>query len=504
MAPLEPPIGVSKKISGMALVRTATRCYMEEIDEKPCPNTTRIETLPVEIIQEVLGYLDDYNDLLNIILASRYLHHIFKGDCLRIQKQVTLNSINPDLLNTAIATICVRRDRPPCQRLHIHPSSISAHPFPDNPRGMSELHFLYRTVQKVADKFVAKSLLDNHEEMPSNDPLRPSVGLPLTREERSGLEWALLRYEVMARAIGRPVSQDSPLLPYHKQRALFSAMSVLELQQLFTLHAWMLNEYRQWNHEFIQSFVDEIMQAAEKAAPVRHATVSTLEVNVGVNPIMVHARTALGRAELQRGIPYLCREQQRRGGRWESDRLLSRLQGLGLRFFLKMCEKTPAQRHAAMLYAHRNLDCLQSDFLLSGFRHRRRRAGSTTNLLCNYMRLQHGPLPNTFVEQYIMMLDENRHIMRKEAGYFLLQTGWWFWGDARLKAMGFEKYPTFDEERSTDEQLDSLATWAVTYRASRYAKPLFPRDAIGADVELPFKAWDEIVIKYRTLGHPHH
>jgi len=454
------------------------------------------------------------------------VYFIFKGARLRVQKQVTLNSINPEVLNAALATFNIRRDRLPAQyegpRLrptagrefirairpyileHIrnHISGTVTFPFPTAPSEMSELYHLYKTVRTVAARFVTKSLFYSDGVFETQNLLPAGSGTPLTMEETVSLERSLLQYELMARAIGQPIGEQWPLLSRRGYRSLLTSMNPVEFQQIVTVDAWMLSEYRQWNREFQQGFIDEIVEAGKQANPLSRPgePEPTNKTKSGVKLRMINARMAMQAADVEQTMPYLCRRPAWQRGRWESDRLLARLQSLGLRFFMNMCKKSPAERNQMMLYAHKHLEYLDTDFLGSGASYYAMRLGTVPRVWCNYMKLDHGPFPNTFVEQLVMTLDHDPQLMKDEARRFLLQTGWWFWGDARLKAMGFEGLAVLNDDIIETERRSRLAGWAYHHHRARHSRPVLPRQRISKDVELPLGEWKKIVLKYQKAG----
>ncbi|KAI0390990.1 hypothetical protein F5Y17DRAFT_33186 [Xylariaceae sp. FL0594] len=487
---------------------------------------SRFESMPVEITQMILGYLDDYDDLLNAIVASRVVHFIFGGAGARIQKQVTLNSINPEVMNSLLATFNIRRDRFPAQYdasrlpemtdqefIRAHRSFILDHirdhvsgtvifPFPTARSEIGELYHLYETVRTVAARFVAQSLFFSDAVLRTKNLLPAGSGIPLTKEENVRLEKSLLQYELMARAVGQPIGEQQPLLSRSGYNILIRSMDPVEFQQLATVDAWMLHEYRRWNRELQQSFTKDIVEASKRAgAPLRPGPPEPTQKMVsGAKSRMINARVAMQAADVEQALPYLCRKPVWDRGCWESDRMLARLQSLGLTFFKDMCKKSAPERTQTMLEAHKHLEYLNSNFLGTAGSAYAARHGALPRVWCNYMKLDHGSFPNTFVEQLVMTLGHDAELMGDEARRFLLRTGWWFWGDARLKAMGFEKITVLDDDITDLERHYRLARWAFHNLVARRSDPVLPHQRIGKDVELPLGEWKKIVLKYQKAG----
>ncbi|KAI3320622.1 hypothetical protein HD806DRAFT_524644 [Xylariaceae sp. AK1471] len=469
-----------------------------------------LEAMPVEIVEHVLGHLDDYKDLLNAMRASRLLYSVFKGAKVRIQTQVTLNRVEPGVLDTVLAVFYCRRDTHQLnEHLQKHLDGTATFSFPSRPSEIGKLYSLYKTVQYVGEKLVAKSLLYNSRKLEKGDIVPVGFGVSLTTSERVSLEKTLLRYELIALAIGYAEDYASePLtrvpVPARLQHKLFTSLEPVEFQQLVTVDAWILSDYQEWEQDFQHSFIDEIVAASEKvkASSPLPSSNPTRKINSGTKPSMINARLALGNADLAATIPYLCQKQRWEHGRWEADRLLARLQSNGLSYYKNMCESEPAVRHKVMLEAHKRLEYMESDFLGCGIRYYALRVGKVPYLWWDHMKFDDlcpVPFPNTFVEHYVMTLDRLDH-MHEEVRNFLLQTGWWFWGDARLNEMAFTSHPVFREGRSDKDQKKALEGWARVSRTLRRAEPKMPKVLLGEDVELPLAAWKEIILKYQQPG----
>jgi hypothetical protein len=442
--------------------------------------------------------------------ASRLLYSVFKGAKVKIQTQVTLNRIEPEVLNAALAVFYCRRD-PHHREEHLrsHLERTTTISFPTRPSEIGKLYFLYKTVQYVVERLVAKSLQYNTQELEKEDIVPAGSGVSLTTSERVSLEKTLLRYELIALAIGYAEDYATgPLVrlpvPARLQHKLFASLEPVEFQQLMTVNAWILSDYQKWEQEFQHGFVEEIVAAGEKAKVSSPLPLSDpiRKINCGAKPSMINARLALGNADLAATIPYLCQKQRWQHGRWEADRLLARLQSNGLTYYKDMHESEPTVRRQVMLEAHKRLEYMESDFLGSGIQYYSLRVGRVPHLWWDQMKFDDlcpVHFPNTFVEQYVMTLDRVDH-MHEEVRNFLLQTGWWFWGDARLNEMSFASHPVFREGRSNKDQEKALGDWARANRALCRAEPNMLKVLLAEHIELPLEAWKKIILKYQQPG----
>ncbi|KAI1347691.1 hypothetical protein F5Y01DRAFT_329235 [Xylaria sp. FL0043] len=71
---------------------------------------TYLEDMCFELVEAILGELDDYEDLISVICASRLVHSVFKASSTKLLTRIAQNSIRPGGLQPALRWFYCRRD----------------------------------------------------------------------------------------------------------------------------------------------------------------------------------------------------------------------------------------------------------------------------------------------------------------------------------------------------------------------------------------------------------
>ncbi|KAI8625868.1 hypothetical protein F5Y19DRAFT_479205 [Xylariaceae sp. FL1651] len=486
-------------------------------------NAVSIEVLPAEVITEVLSHLDDYTDLINTICTSKHMYWVFKGAPVMIQTRVTLNGIEPEALNIALAAfLCPEKDILPAEykgpvpadegglREAIRPYMLRhveqyldpthKFPFPTVPSDIAKFYNLCKTTKFIIKRLVSRSLHYNKMALSRTDLFPPGTGVALTQQEKAALETALYRYDFMARVFGLAGGADFGLVPRRWVRRIFADLDPIEMQQLITVDNWILYDYRIWERLFEDRFIEEVLEAGEPLKARRASSTSTPAPTSNHSPV-VNARKAFLQEAAETAMPHLCGPPRWSNERWASDRFAAALQSHGLPLYKAMCSASPMNRHAMFNYCHQAFEDTPNDFLGWGILDYHKHISKPPSSWFKHMD-EKKMFPNTFVEEYILILRRHKIDMLGEDLFYLLLTGWWFWGDDRLENMSFENHQIFAELETHQSLEKGLKKFAADSKAIRNTAPKMPRDRISRHAELPFNAWLDIVNKYGILASP--
>ena len=219
------------------------------------PGST-LESLPVEILQEILSQLDDVLSLRSAVLTGPCLYHIHKDADESITTQVLLQHLNLDLICEAIAAQeAASHGKSPWSKpytlefLERHYTPL--HPFP-HPRTsrwkLSEaipMARLYNHIHHFAQGMISKALAKHPvSHAPEPTPTPPS-SIEINRFERN-----LYRFETYRHIFGDP--RTLPLKTREEQNAVCREQNALY---------W--NRFSPWENEQLACVYDYLMGAVQ-------------------------------------------------------------------------------------------------------------------------------------------------------------------------------------------------------------------------------------------------
>ncbi|TGJ85205.1 hypothetical protein E0Z10_g3539 [Xylaria hypoxylon] len=440
------------------------------VEERPTvKSNASFDDLPFELVVEALSYLDDYKDLIKhvrpssyplIICASRLAYSVFRAVPHKLQTQITLNNVEPEALQMALAVFyCTTGreasipytpwpgDEPKLQGYPPFEFSFEL-PFPTQRSEIAKFFFLSKVIQFGAERIVSKSLVHTDRVLGRKESSSVGSVASLTKEVRGRLEKKLYQYELAATALNHDehgiygdttydftVFTSSP----HRWLAglLLEGVGSVEFQQLLTVEDLIFDDCWTFERDFHVSFGRDIVEAAKK--------VKASSLDPSYDP--------LGAEEVATpiDIQHVCRREGHQyccAYKWTW--FLATLQTFGLKWYKEMQEASPAKRKTLMFHAHKRHRSMQ---VVPIFR-RYRPLGESTEpgygrdyLRHSKIKLEQVDFPNTYVDKYFETVDRFYPSITPYNSYgdSLLRTGWWLWNDTHLSKIDFGRYQLTDE-----------------------------------------------------------
>ncbi|KAK5636345.1 hypothetical protein RRF57_012057 [Xylaria bambusicola] len=476
--------------------------------------TTSLESLPCEMLWEVLSHLNEYKDLLNAMCASRSAYTVFSATPLKLLSQVALNTVDPEALQMALAAFyCTTNRLPYVENVRPNQGNLKEKgfpefrfpfklPFPKQQSDITAFFHLRKTIRFVAKKLVAKCHAYHNLQLAARDLQMPSLHIPLSVKEKRDLEKKLYQYEFIARTLSYnedgAVNSDS--VPFRWRTWLLKSLGIVEYQQLLTIEKWVLADYRSWELEFHDTFVTHISRVSKRSKATRSTSLGPTHKTTGTHEPLIDVRMAIATGQLSATMPYLCRTTYAQAA-GEHCRFLSVLQTYGLKLYKVMMESSSAKRHDLMIRCHKLVErtsrCATAPFAF---------IGHFPLVMSNHpyfhfwewasrMRDQRVGFTNAYTAEMIERSCQGMITLQGLETY-AIRTGWWFWDDAHLSTMHFDEHCSmfgsrmlFNEviadyyEQCSRDVLEPIMTRSLTVNS--------------VDYTVPQTAWEKIVAKYQ-------
>ncbi|KAJ3561745.1 hypothetical protein NPX13_g8827 [Xylaria arbuscula] len=247
------------------------------------------ESLPFELVMNTLEYLDDYKDLLNTMCASRAVNAVFEATPRMLLLQIARNIFEPEALQMALVAFYSTTDRLPFLRNDLpDPAQLAAIgraefqfpfelSFPKQESDIIDFFHFGRKIRAIADTMIAECHVAIKKELATNtgsSPSKPAAlesPVPLSVEERAGVEKRLYQYEFLATTLN--FDEEGNLKPesssFHWRAWFLESIGSLEFIQLSSIEDWFLRDFRPWELEFHKAFFDNDHKASVKRTLVR-------------------------------------------------------------------------------------------------------------------------------------------------------------------------------------------------------------------------------------------
>ncbi|KAI0518341.1 hypothetical protein F5B22DRAFT_645106 [Xylaria bambusicola] len=500
----------NQHVSGNSPENLLSNTNMEiQCSSIPRPATT-FNSLPFEILCEVLCHFDEYKDLLNAMCASRFVYTVFRDAPLKLLSQVALNKVHPEALQMALAAFyCTTNRLPYVENSHPDQGKLKQKgfpafrfpfklPFPKQQSDITAFFHFSKLIQSVAEILVAKCHAYHNEQLSLRHLQVPSSHIPLSVKERGDLEKKLYQYEFIARtlSLNEDGTVNSDGVPFRWRTWLLKSLGVVEYQQLLTIEKWVLADLRSWELEFHTTFVHHISKIAESSKVTRSTSLDPTHNTPGTQEPLVDVQMAIATGQLLATMPYLGRMTYSQAAR-EHCIFVSVLQTYGLKLYKVMVESSSATRHDLMIRCHKMVERMS------------RRATAPYAFVgyfplvmsnhpyiqfwewANDMQDQRVGFPNAFTAEMIQRSRQGMITLRGLETY-AIRTGWWFWDDAHMSSMHFDEHCSIFGSRKVIVDYHELC-------GRDNLEPVMTGDLMvnSVDYTLPQTAWEEIVAKYQ-------
>ncbi|KAF2969421.1 hypothetical protein GQX73_g4146 [Xylaria multiplex] len=475
------------------------------------------DDLPFELVDEALSYLNDYKDLI------------------KLQTQITFNIIEPEALQMAlVAFYCVaggesipyislrnsatkrKRELPDCPPFQF-PFQL---PFPTQQSEIARFFYLCKSIKSVAERLVSKSRAFNAL-VPTKYKVLSSDSVDcLTPEERGRLEKQLFQYELLATALNH-----EPHRAYNNRRRrdlglfkssshrwladfLLGGMGSREFQQFLAVESSILDDYWFWEEQFQTSFIDEIIEATEKAkaSSLDASGDSSQKANYNMKFYMINIKQALAVEDVGNPVDrldYIHEGHYQYTRAYEWDCFLATLQTFGLKWYEEMWRAPPARRNQLLLHAHKmhgNIRRLSDVERNSTLRNSNIKGWGTSS---RYYapEIERIRTPEKHIGKYLKKVaDRFREIKQSlRSGDWPFRTTRWPWDEAHL-VMNFKRHCVFDRMASDRRPHNSYCDLAGAFVAKRETNPPTAIDLVSDRDELPISVWMDIMDKYQMNG----
>ncbi|KAI0535872.1 hypothetical protein GGR58DRAFT_528984 [Xylaria digitata] len=496
------------------------------------------DDLPFELVEEALSYLDDYKDLINIMCASRLAYSVFKAVPQRLQTRIALNIVEPKALQMALAAFyCVsgseacipyisvpkiahrrlKREPPNCPPFEF-PFQF---PFPTQQSEIARFLFLYKLIKSVAERLVSKSRASNTRVPNWYKVLSADSVDCLTAEERGGLEKKLFQYQLVATALNHDSHRaynnlrryDLALFTSSPHRwladFLLENIGSLEFQQLLTVESLILDDYWTWERKFQTSFIDEILEATQKAKAfsLDPSGDSSQKVNCNMKLHMINIRLALAIEDVANPVDrldYIYEGYYQSTRAYEWDCFLATLQTFGLKWYEEMWAAPIAKQNKLMLHAHKTHENIRRFPDIGRISTLRNSNIQGWGVSSRYYPPESEQIryPDTHIERYLKKAANRLRELRKSvrSGGWLFRTRRWPWDDAHLLRMNLKHHCVFGRRTSHEELNNAYYDAASPYVAKHETNPPTAIDLVGERDELPISVWMNIIGKYQMDG----
>ncbi|CAJ2510768.1 Uu.00g063930.m01.CDS01 [Anthostomella pinea] len=490
--------------------------------------------LPIELRAGVLKNLDSYEDLRSAIQSSRSLCSAFYAYRKTILGQIVRNLLEPEAYSAALAVhLCPRNksqfwdasekkeasQKDIQDRLGQHidscRNSLDELPFPGDERSIADLYRLTCIINWAVDRWTEQSWQINVYKLDRDGkgPTEPEC-YSLTRTERARLQTMLFRWELLTRTVGLS-GGDYPNLPTKQIDAMLDGFDGFEMQQLLTIDNWVLADYRHFLNDFEASFMLELRKAAAYRAALKQAA-----LDQGAQPMEGYDNSVrVSDAVMDHSLPYFL-DTQANAFRQPRDQFIGVLQSLGLTLYRHLCEGGYEARRTILTSTYTQFLGLSRDWLTPPFQRWVAMHGCP---LTQLIRRRPAPVddneyPNDAVRVFIEHLrDTNNndvdmddadnsnnsyarstvpHDDLNEVKFYLQSTGWWFWSDARVTAMGIWQHRLF----VVQEPVGLLHDYAEDHAAGRLRRhTAVQRRLVAAQLEVHRDDWLQIADRYRLV-----